>query len=91
VSLRIAEVTFFHDLQQHVVDFGMRLFDLIEDDDGVRAAAQGFGQLTCIFVADVSGRGADQTGSGVTFHELGHVELNGGIFTAKHELGECFG
>ncbi len=66
----------------------MRLFDLIKDDDRVWAAAQGFGQLTSILVAHISGRCAHQTGGGVTFHELGHVQLDGGFFTAKHELGE---
>ncbi len=87
-SLRIAQVTFFHNLQQHVVNFGMRLFDFIKNDDRVWAAAQGFGQLPRILVANVSRRRAHQTGGGVTFHKLGHIQLNGGFFTAKHELGE---
>ncbi len=33
------QVPFFHDLQQHVVRFGMGLLDLVEDDDRVRPAA----------------------------------------------------
>ena len=56
----IGEVAFFHDLQQHVMRFGMGLFDLVKDDDRVRPAAQGFGQLAGFFVADISGRRAHQ-------------------------------
>lgn len=67
------------------------LFYFIEDDDGVWAAAQRFGELTSIFITDIPGRGADQTRSGVTFHEFRHVEHHGSIFTAEHEFGKRFG
>jgi len=69
----------------------MRLFDLIKDDNGVRAAAQCFSKLTGIFITDVSGRCANQTRCGVAFHELRHVEHYSSVFTAKHELGKSLG
>ena len=37
-------------------------------------------------IFNVSGRGDDQSGDGVLFHELRHVEPDQGILTAKHEL-----
>jgi len=39
VAFGIGEMTFFHDLQQHVVDFGMRLLDFVENYNRIRAAA----------------------------------------------------
>ncbi len=69
----------------------MGLLDLVEDHDRVRAAAQGFGQLAGVVVADVAGRGADQAAGGVAFHELGHVELDQGVLAAEHELGQGLG
>ena len=90
-ALGIREMALLHDLQQHVVDLGMGLLDLVEDDDRVRAAAQGFGQLTGIVVADVTGRRADQAAGGVALHELGHVELDERFLAAEHELGQRLG
>ena len=69
----------------------MRLLDLVEDHDGIRAAAQGFGELPGIFVADISGRRAHQAADGMAFHELGHIQLDQGFFAAEHELGQRFG
>ena len=39
----------------HVQHFGMRLFDLVEEHDGVRPPAHGFGELAGLLVADVPG------------------------------------
>ncbi len=39
----VGEVALFHDLKEHIVRFGMRLLDLIENHDRVWAAADGFG------------------------------------------------
>ncbi len=87
-TLGVGKMTLLHDLQEHVVDLGMGFLHLVEDDDGVGAAAQGFGELTGIIVTDVTGRGTDETRGSVPFHELGHVQLDGGILAAEHELGE---
>ena len=87
----IREMPFFHDLQQHVVRFRMGLFDLVEDDDRIRPAAQGFGQLPGFFVAHIAGRRAHQAADGMAFHELGHIQLDQGIFAAKHEACQRLG
>ena len=39
---------------------GVRLLDFVEQHDGIRIALDLLGQLTAFFVADVSGRRADQ-------------------------------
>ena len=87
----IGELSFFHDLQQHVVRFGMSFFDLIKDDDGVRAAADGFGELAGFFKADIARRRTYQPADVVAFHELGHVDLDQRVFTAKEEACQRLG
>ena len=42
------------DLEQHVEDVGVRLLDLVEEDDGVGPAADGLGELPALVVADVA-------------------------------------
>ena len=91
VPAGIGELALFHDLQQHVVRFGMRLFDLIKDDDGIRAAADGFGELTGFFKADVSRRSAHQAADVVPFHEFRHIDLHQGVFAAKQEARQRLG
>ena len=87
----IREMPFFHDLQQHVVRFGVGLLDLVKDHDRVRAAADGLGQLAGFFIADVSGRRAYQAADRVAFHELGHIQLDQGFFAAKQEACQRLG
>ena len=48
------------DLQEDVEDLGMCLLDLVEQDDGVALAADGFGQLAAFVEADVAGGRADE-------------------------------
>ena len=71
--------------------FGMRLFDLIKDDNRVRPAAQGFGQLSGFFVTHISWGRTHQAADSVPFHEFRHVELDQSILAAKEEPGQCFG
>ena len=88
---RVRELALFHDLKEHVVGFRMCFFDLIKDHDGVGSAAQGFGELAGFFVPDVSGRCSDQAADSMPLHELRHVQLDQGIFTAEQEAGQGFG
>ena len=52
----------------------MRLFDFVEEEHGIGAAAHGFGQKTALFAVGVAGRRADQALRHVTLHELTHVQ-----------------
>lgn len=87
----VGEVSFFHDLQQHVVDVRVCLFDFVEQHDGVRTATDLLGELSTFIEADVSGRSTDQATDVVLLHVFGHVDLDEGIFIAEHEFGESFG
>src|SRR5206468_3331647 len=62
--------------------------DLIEEDDAVRPAADGLGQLPALLVPRVAGGRADQAGDGVLLHVLGHVEADERLLRVEEELGE---
>ena len=68
----------------------MRLFDLVEEHDGVRLAPHLFRQLPALVVANVARRRADQARYRVLFHILAHVDADHRVLAAKHRLGKRF-
>ena len=52
----------------------MGLFHLVEEDDRVRLAADRFGQLAALLIADVSGRRPDQAGHREFLHIFAHID-----------------
>ena len=90
-ALAVGEAAVVEHLEEHVEDVGVRLFDLVEEDDGVGAAADGLGELTAFVEADVAGRRADEPRDGVFFHVFGHVDADHGVFVVEEELGEGTG
>ena len=85
-ALAIGEAAIVENLQQHVEDVGMRLFDFVEEHHRIRPAAHLFGELAALFVADVSGRRADHAGDGVLLHVLGHVDADHGLVVVEQVL-----
>ncbi len=90
-ALGVGEAAVVEDLQEHVEDVGVRLLDLVEEDDRVGAAADGLGELAALVVADVAGRRADEARDGVLLHVLGHVDADHGGLVVEEELGEGAG
>ena len=84
----VRQPAFVQHLQQHVENIRVCLLYLIKEDDGVRAAADRFGELTAGFVADVSRRGTDEAGDGVLLPILGHVDANDRVFVIEEKLGQ---
>ena len=84
--MTVGEPAVVEQLQQHVEDVGMRLFDFVEQDDRVGTAAHRFGQLPALVEADVTRRRADQPRDGVLLHVLGHVDSNHRRFAVEQEL-----
>jgi hypothetical protein len=70
--------------------FRMGFFDLVEKYDAIRAAAHSFGQLAAFVVADVAGRGADDLGHAVLFHEFAHIKPDKRSFVIEHEIRQSF-
>ena len=75
-AVGVGDLAVVKNLQQDVHHIGMRLFDLVEEDDGVGLAADLLGELTGLVIADVARGRADDAGDRVLFHKLGHVEAD---------------
>src|SRR5262249_28817532 len=89
--LRVGQLPVLEDLQQDVEAIGVRFLDLVEEDDRVRLAPHGLGELAALVVADVAGRRADEPRDRVLLHVLGHVDLDHRVLVAEQELGERAG
>ena len=87
----VRQMPFFHDLQQHVVDIEVSLFDFVQQHDRIRSAPNLLGQLPALFEADVSRRCPDQPADVVFFHVLAHVDLDQCVLITEHEFCECLG
>ncbi len=91
IAKAVREVAVFEHLQQDIEDVGMRLLDFVEQHDRIRVALHLLGELTALFVADVSRRRANQLRHRVLLHVFGHVEANQRVFAAEQELRERAG
>ena len=87
-ALAVGEPTVVEDLQQGVEHVRVRLLDLVEEDDAVRAPADLLGELAALVVAHVAGRRPGETGHGVLLHVLAHVEADQRRLVVEEELGE---
>ena len=75
-----------HDLQQDVVDVGMRLLDLVEQDDAVGMGPHRVDQQPALLEADVAGRRANQPRHRVLLHVLAHVEADEFVAELQRQL-----
>src|SRR5699024_11902568 len=81
--LAIGEASVVEDLQEQVERIRVRLLDLVEEDDRIRTPTDLLGQLTGLVVADIDGRGTDETRDRVTVSDFGHSEPDDGRFVAE--------
>ncbi len=87
-ALTVGEAAVIQDLQQDVEDVRMRLFDFVEQQDGVGATPDLLGQLPALLVADVAGRRADEARDVVLLLILGHVDADQGAFVVEEAAGQ---
>ena len=59
-TVTVGQPAVIEHLQQHVEYIRVRLLDLVEQDHRIGSTPHGFGQVTALFVTDVTGRRADQ-------------------------------
>jgi len=88
-ALAIGQSAVIKDLQQYVEHIGMCFFDLVEQDNRIRATTNRFCQVTAFLVADIARRGTDESRNRVLLHELGHVETNHRIICIEQKVGQC--
>ena len=86
MAVVVGQAAVVEHLQQDVEHVAVGLFDFVEQHDGVRPAADGFGEPAPFFVADVARRGADQAADGVPLHELAHVEADHRVLVVEQHL-----
>ncbi len=85
-SLSISQAALIKNLQKHIENIRMSLFNLIKKHNRVWATTNGFGQLTAFVIANVSWGGAHKLGYCMALHELAHVECYKRIFAAEKKL-----
>ena len=66
----------------------MGFFHLIKQYNGIRLAANGFGELTAFIVADIAWRCSYQTGYGMLLHVFTHIDTNHIGFIVKKGFGK---
>ena len=84
-SQAVSQLAVVQGLEQQVEHVGVGLFYFIQQDDGVGAAANLFGELPTFFVTNVSRRCSDESCHSKLFHVLGHVDANEGLLAVEHE------
>ena len=89
VAVRHAAV--IQDLQQHIENIRMRLFDLIKENDRIGFTPHRLGQMAALLIAHIAGRGADQPGHRMLLHELRHVKADHGLLAVKEKGGQAAG
>src|SRR5262249_3288798 len=78
-------------LEQHVEHVRMRLLDLVEEHDRVRAPPHLLGEEAALFVADVAGRRAEQARDRELLHVLRHVHADERVLVTEEVLGQRTG
>src|SRR5205807_19572 len=69
-TLTIGQAPIIHDLQQRIEDLGMRLLNLVQQDNTIRTTTNLLGQLTTFIIANISRRATKQARHGMWFHVL---------------------
>ncbi len=90
-SLRIRQAAFVQQLEQDVEDIRMCLLHFIQQDDGVRLAADCFRQLAALLMSDISRRCTDESGDGMPFHVFTHIDADHVLLGIEHGRCQCFG
>ena len=85
---RIRELAVLHDLQQEVEHVLVRLFDLVEQHNGIRLAAHLFRELAALLVADIARGRADEPRDAVPLHIFRHVHADERLLVAEERLGQ---
>ena len=86
----VSQNTVAEQLQKNAGDIAVCLFQFVEQDDAVRAAAHLFRKRPARVVADVARRRAEQARNAVRLHILRHIHTDKRILTAVNNLRNLF-
>src|SRR5660398_154504 len=90
-TVAVCQPSLIQNLQQDIEQVRVGLLNLVSEEHGVGAAADGFCQVAPLLVAHIAGRGTDEPGHRVLLHELAHVDAHHGLLVVEHELGQGSG
>ena len=90
-ALAIGQPAVVQQLQQHIEDLRVGLFDLIEQHHAVRPPAHRFGELPAFLIADISRRRADQPRDRVLLLVFAHVDPHHRPLVIEQELRQGTG
>src|SRR5436190_2336139 len=90
-ALAIGKPAIIEHLEEDIKNIMVRFFNFIEQHHAIGAAADGFTELPALFVADVTGRRADEPSHSVFFHVFAHVNADHGVFVIEEEFSERTG
>ena len=89
-ALAIGQAAIVQNLQQHIEDVRMGLFDFVQQDDAVGVTAYSLSQLTALVIAHIAWRGTNQTGHGVLLHIFTHIDAHHVALIIKEYLSQGF-
>ena len=89
-SLRIGDSAVIQHLKQDVKYIRVRLFHLVEQNDRIRSAANGFGQLAALLIADIARRRSNQSGYRILLHIFAHINADHVVFVIEQGLCQGF-
>ena len=69
----------------------MGLLDFVKEHYRIGLSPNRLGQLSTLFITHIAGSRTNQTGHGIFFHVLGHIDTYHGIFIIKEVLGKGLG
>ena len=76
LAVVIRQASVVHHLQQNVEQVRMRLFDFIQQQNGMAMLIDGVGQQTALIETDIAGRRTDKPRYRMAFHIFRHVEAD---------------
>ena len=87
-SVSIGEAPVIKYLQEDVEYVGMCLLYLVKQYKTVRFATNRLGQVSALFITDVTGRCTYQACHGMFFHEFGHIDPDNGLLGIEQEFSQ---
>ena len=87
----VGQLALLQDLQQQIPNVRVRLFDFVEQHDGIRIAPDFLRKLAAFLVTDIAGRRTDEPRDVEFFHVFAHIEMNERFRVAEHLFRERFG
>ena len=87
-TFSIRETTFVKELEEDIVYIGMRLLDLIEENDSVWLETYGLGEFATFSIADIARRRANQSGDREALGQLAHINTHKCLLATKDLLSK---